>query len=161
MDTINQQPINTKLRYLILALILISEIGCITLVANSTFSSGLLAAIFLACLFTGQIVILTHIALQNVPEKFKQLLLKAFMYSGAVLVLLGFVGACLILFPIARNDKDLLMVANIVLMLGLTLGIPLVIATTYEDISLKRKLATQESDQGDVSDDSQVALLIK
>ena len=134
-------------------ILLLVEIFGLFAVAKVTFGSGLVGPFCTAVLFVAIIAILTKLSLSKASETFKPKLFWGFIIFGGLLAFTGMVG-----FAILRASTfnaslmggsvnfGQVSLGNALLMLGLTLGVPLIIGALHDDATDKHTKANNSMD---------------
>ena len=133
--------------------LLVVEVCSLFAVAKTTFGNGLIGPLTLAILFVAIIAVLTGLALGKASDKYKGWIFWTFISVGMLLAITGMVG-----FAILRASTfnaslmggtinyGQVSLGNALLMIGLTLGVPLIIGALHHDASVKKTKADNSMD---------------
>ena len=133
--------------------LLVVEVCSLFAVAKTTFGNGLIGPLTLAILFVAIIAVLTGLALGKASDKYKGWIFWTFIAVGMLLAITGMVG-----FAILRASTfnaslmggtinyGQVSLGNALLMIGLTLGVPLIIGALHHDASVKKTKADNSMD---------------
>jgi hypothetical protein len=128
--------------------LLACEIGSLALVAKSTFGNGILGALVVAILLSSVIVSGTRMLLAKISPERRGRLRMGMLVTGCLLGATGLIGFVILrsqTFAISLTggnmDMGQLSIGNILLMAGITLGVPLVVGVLYDEAVEKRNMA--------------------
>lgn len=128
--------------------LLICEIVSLSLVAKSTFGNGILGALTVAILLSSIIAFATRMLLAKISPENKARLRIGMLVTGCLLGGAGLVGFVILraqTFAIGLNggsaDFSQLNTGNMLLMAGITLGVPLIVGVLYDEAVEKRTMA--------------------
>jgi len=128
--------------------LLICEIVSLSLVAKSTFGNGILGALTVAILLSSIIAFATRMLLAKISPENKDRLRIGMLVTGCLLGGAGLVGFVILraqTFAIGLNggsvDFGQLNTGNMLLMAGITLGVPLIVGVLYDEAVEKRTMA--------------------
>lgn len=149
-EQIAQSLYNSAVRDLILAILLaIIDLIAVIYIAKQIFGENTLIVVPMGILLTGSVILGIKALLGHLSPERKVLMRKAIIYTGLSLVLIGLVGLTLLrttTFDIALSGEGAMNVGevslgNLLLMIGLGLGAPLVLGVIYEYEAEKLKTA--------------------
>ena len=125
-------------------LLLAVEVCSLFAVAQTTFENGLIGPFTVAILYVAIIAVLTGLALSKASRDVKPNLIWGFIVVGMLLALAGMGGFALLrtsIFSVSLMGGAInygqVSLGNALLMVGLTLGVPLIIGALHDDASEK------------------------
>jgi hypothetical protein len=128
--------------------LLVCEIVSLALVAKSTFGNGILGALAVAILLSSIIAFATRLLLAKVSPEKKARLRTGMVVTGFLLGAAGLIGFVILraqTFSMGLTggaiDYSQLNTGNMLLMAGITLGVPLVVGVLYDESVEKRTMA--------------------
>lgn len=148
-EGIAQSVYNTAVSEILLATVLmLCEIGALAGIAKATFGQGMLAALLVAILLSALVAIGVKLFLIMLPPERRTRVKWGVLGSGVVLLLAGLVGFVILRAQTftgsltgAGVDFGQVSLGNLLLMTGITLGVPLICGFFYEDAQQKKHKA--------------------
>lgn len=134
-------------------ILLLIEMAGLYAVAKVTFGNGVLGAFCTAVLFVTIVAFLSKLSLSKASERAKPKLFWGFITVGGLLALTGMVGFAILRATTfnaslmgGKVDFGQLSLGNALLMVGLTLGVPLIIGALHDDATDKHTKANNSMD---------------
>ena len=128
--------------------LLICEIVSLALVAKSTFGNGILGALTVAILLSSIIAFATRMLLAKISPENKARLRIGMLVTGCLFGATGLIGFVILRAQTFAKDAtggpvdfSQLNTGNMLLMAGITLGVPLVVGVLYDEAVEKRTMA--------------------
>lgn len=128
--------------------LIICEITALAIIAKSTFGQGMLPALVIAVLLSSLVAFGVKLLLERISQESKSHIKWIILGSGLILTLIGLFGFVILrkeTFDIGLTGGQInlsqISLGNLLLMTGLTLGVPLICGVLYEHALERMKAA--------------------